>query len=125
MDFQFNHDQLMMQKMVRDFVQEEIVPLAVITDETHEFPLKTIRKMGKLGLMGISIPKEYGGAGADFLSYILAIEEVAKGCASTAVILVHTSVESFPILYFGTEEQKQKYLSKLAKGQFIGQGKRI
>ena len=120
MDFQFNHDQLMMQKMVRDFVQEEIVPLAVITDETHEFPLKTIRKMGKLGLMGISIPKEYGGSGADFLSYILAIEEIAKGCASTAVILVHTSVESFPILYFGTEEQKQKYLPKLARGQFIG-----
>ena len=120
MDFQFNHDQLMMQKMVRDFVQEEIVPLAVTTDETHEFPLQTIRKMGKLGLMGISIPKEYGGAGADFLSYILAIEEIAKGCASTAVISVHTSVESFPILYFGTEEQKQKYLPKLAKGQFIG-----
>jgi len=120
MDFHFNHDQLMMQKMVRDFVQEEIVPQAVITDETHEFPLKTIRKMGKLGLMGISIPKEYGGGGADFLSYILAIEEIAKGCASTAVIMVHTSVESFPILYFGTEEQKQKYLPKLAKGQFIG-----
>jgi alkylation response protein AidB-like acyl-CoA dehydrogenase len=120
MDFHFNQDQLMLQKMVRDFVQEEIVPQAVITDETHEFPLKTIRKMGKLGLMGISIPKEYGGGGADFLSYILAIEEIAKGCASTAVIMVHTSVESFPILYFGTEEQKQKYLPKLAKGQFIG-----
>lgn len=121
MDFQFNHDQLMMQKMVRDFVQEEIVPQAVITDETHEFPLKTIRKMGELGLMGIPIPEEYGGAGADFLSYILAIEEIAKGCGSTAVILaVHTSVGSFPILYFGTEEQKQKYLPKLASGQFIG-----
>ena len=111
----------MMQKMVRDFVQEEIVPQAMLTDETHEFPLKTIRKMGKLGLMGIPIPEEYGGAGADFLSYILAIEEIAKGCASTAVILaVHTSVGTFPILYFGTEEQKQKYLPKLASGQFIG-----
>ncbi|MDR3599982.1 MAG: acyl-CoA dehydrogenase [Desulfosporosinus sp.] len=120
MDFHFNQDQLMMQKMVRDFVQEEVIPQAVITDETHEFPLTTIRKMGKLGLMGISIPKEYGGVGADFLSYILAIEEIAKGCASTAVILVHTSVESFPILYFGTEEQKRNYLPKLARGQFIG-----
>lgn len=120
MDFQFNHDQLMLQKMVRNFVQEEIIPQAVITDETHEFPLKTIRKMGKLGLMGIFIPKEYGGAGADFLSYILAVEEIAKGCASTAVILVHTTVESLPILYFGTEEQKQKYLPKLARGEFIG-----
>lgn len=83
MDFQFNDDQLMMQKMVRDFVQEEIVPLAMITDETHEYPLKTIRKMGELGLMGIPIPEEYGGSGSDFLSYILAIEEIAKGCAST------------------------------------------
>ena len=121
MDFQFNEDQLMMQKMVRDFVQEEIIPQAMITDETHEFPLQTIRKMGELGLMGIPLPEEYGGAGADFLSYILAIEEIAKGCASTAVILaVHTSVGSFPILYFGTDEQKQKYLPKLASGEFIG-----
>jgi len=121
MDFQFNEDQLMMQKMVRDFVREEIIPQAMLTDETHEFPLKTLRKMGELGLMGIPLSEEYGGAGADFLSYILAIEEIAKGCASTAVILaVHTSVGSFPILYFGTDEQKQKYLPKLASGQFIG-----
>ncbi|MCO1604398.1 acyl-CoA dehydrogenase [Desulfosporosinus nitroreducens] len=121
MDFQLNDDQLMMQKMVRDFVQEEIVPLAMITDETHEYPLKTIRKMGELGLMGIPIPEEYGGSGSDFLSYILAIEEIAKGCASTAVILaVHTSVGTFPILYFGTEEQKRKYLPNLASGKFIG-----
>ncbi|KUO74864.1 MAG: acyl-CoA dehydrogenase [Desulfosporosinus sp. BRH_c37] len=121
MDFQFNEDQLMMQKMVRDFVQAEIVPQAMLTDATHEFPLKTIRKMGELGLMGIPIPEEYGGAGADFLSYTLAIEEIAKGCASTAVTLaVHTSVGTFPILYFGTEEQKQKYLPKLASGKFIG-----
>jgi len=120
-DFQFNDDQLMMQKMVRDFVQEEIVPLAMITDETHEYPLKTIRKMGELGLMGIPIPEEYGGSGSDFLSYILAIEEIAKGCASTSVILaVHTSVGTFPILYFGTEEQKRKYLPNLASGKFIG-----
>jgi len=120
-DFQLNHDQLMMQKMVRDFVQEEIIPLATITDETHEFPLETIRKMGELGLMGIPIPEEYGGAGSDFLSYILAIEEIAKGCASTAVILaVHTSIGTFPILYFGTEEQKRKYLPKLARGEYIG-----
>lgn len=121
MDFQLNHDQLMIQKMVREFVQEEIISQAVITDETHEFPLATIRKMGEIGLMGIPIPEEYGGAGADFLSYILTIEEIAKGCASTAVILaVHTSVGTFPILYFGTDEQKKRYLPKLASGQFIG-----
>jgi len=111
----------MMQTMVRNFVQKEVVPLASITDETHEFPLETIRKMGKLGLMGIPIPEEYGGAGSDFLSYILAIEEIARGCASTAVILaVHTSIGTFPILYFGTEEQKRKYLPKLASGEYIG-----
>jgi len=120
-DFQLNRDQLMMQTMVRNFVQKEVVPLASITDETHEFPLETIRKMGKLGLMGIPIPEEYGGAGSDFLSYILAIEEIARGCASTAVILaVHTSIGTFPILYFGTEEQKRKYLPKLASGEYIG-----
>ncbi|WP_045574944.1 acyl-CoA dehydrogenase family protein, partial [Desulfosporosinus sp. I2] len=121
MDFQLNHDQLMMQKMVRDFVRDEIIPQASITDETHVYPKEILRKMGKLGLMGIPIPEEYGGAGSDFLSYILAIEEIAKGCASTAVILaVHTSVGTFPILYFGTEEQKRKYLPKLARGEFIG-----
>lgn len=121
MDFTLNEDQLMMQKMVRDFVEEEVIPQAVITDETHEFPLALIKKMGELGLMGIPIPEEYGGAGADFLSYILAIEEIARGCGSTAVILaVHTSVGTFPILYFGTEEQKQKYLPKLARGEMIG-----
>ncbi len=110
-----------MQKMVRDFVQKEIVPQAMITDEMHQFPLESIRKMGKLGMMGIPIPEEYGGAGSDFLSYILAIEEIAKGCASTAVILaVHTSVGTFPILYFGTEEQKRRYLPKLASGEFLG-----
>lgn len=121
MNFQLNHQQLMIQKMVRKFVQEEIVPLASMTDETHAFPIEIIRKMGELGLMGIPIPEEYGGAGNDFLSYTLTIEEIAKGCASTAVILaVHTSVGTFPILYFGTEEQKQKYLPKLASGEFLG-----
>ncbi|CAA7600533.1 Acyl-CoA dehydrogenase/oxidase C-terminal [Acididesulfobacillus acetoxydans] len=120
-DFNLNSDQLMMRKMVRDFVEEEIVPLASVTDETHEFPLASIQKMGELGLMGIPIPEDYGGAGADFLSYIIAIEEIARGCASTAVILaVHTSVGTFPILYFGTEAQKRRYLPKLARGEMIG-----
>ncbi len=121
MDFALNEDQQMMRKMVRDFVEDKVIPQAVITDATHEFPWELIRKMGELGLMGIPIPEEYGGAGSDFLSYILTLEEIARGCASTAVILaVHTSVGSFPILYFGTEEQKRKYLPKLASGEFIG-----
>lgn len=121
MDFALNEEQMMMQAMVRDFVREEVAPQGVIADEKHEFPVRIIKKMGELGLMGIPIPEEYGGAGADFLSYILAIEEIAKGCASTAVILaVHTSVGSFPILYFGTEEQKRRYLPKLGSGEMIG-----
>ena len=121
MDFALNEDQLMMQKMVRDFVRAEVEPAAVVTDETREFPAQIIKRMGELGLMGIPIPEEYGGAGADFLSYILAIEEIARGCASTAVILaVHTSVGTFPILYFGTEEQKRKYIPKLASGEYLG-----
>jgi acyl-CoA dehydrogenase len=121
MNFTLSDDQLMMQKMVRDFVEEEVMPQAVITDETHEFPLSLIQKMGELGLMGIPIPEEYGGAGSDFLSYVIAIEEIARGCGSTAVILaVHTSIGTFPILYFGTEEQKRRYLPKLARGEMIG-----
>ncbi len=121
MDFTLNEDQSMMQKMVRDFVRDEVIPQAVITDEKKEYPLHLLKKMGELGLMGIPIPEEYGGAGSDFLSYIIAIEEIAKGCASTAVILaVHTSVGTFPILYFGTEEQKLRYLPELASGRMIG-----
>lgn len=121
MNFTLSPDHRVMQKMVRDFVEEEVIPQAMITDETHEFPLNTLRKMGELGLMGIPIPEEYGGAGSDFISYILAIEEIARGCGSTAVILaVHTSIGTFPILYFGTEEQKQKYVPKLARGELIG-----
>jgi acyl-CoA dehydrogenase len=121
MNFVFTEDQQMMRTMVRNFAQKEIVPVAAHHDETHEFPLENIRKMGQNGLMGIPIPEEYGGAGADFLSYIIAIEEISKADASHGVILaVHTSVGSFPILYFGTEEQKAKYLPKLAAGEFIG-----
>ncbi len=119
--FFLTEDQQMMRNMVRSFAQKEIAPVAAHHDETHEFPLENIRKMGQNGLMGIPIPEEYGGAGADFLSYIIAIEEIAKADAAHGVILaVHTSVGSFPILYFGTEEQKQKYLPKLASGEFIG-----
>lgn len=119
--FALNEEQLMTRKMVRDFVEEEVIPQAMNIDKTSKFPLKLIRKMGELGLMGIPIPEKYGGAGTDFLSYALAIEEIAKGSATAAIILeVHTSVGTFPILYFGTEDQKLKYLPKLARGEMIG-----
>ncbi|MBS3898925.1 MAG: acyl-CoA dehydrogenase [Dethiobacter sp.] len=121
MEFKLNEQHQMMQKLFYDFAQKEIAPKAAMYDETAQFPADNIRKMGELGFMGIPIPQEYDGAGADFLTYILCIEEISRACASTGVILsVHTSVGTFPILYFGTEEQKKKYLSKLATGKYLG-----
>lgn len=121
MNFNLTEDQIMMRKMVRDFVEEEVIPQAAIIDETCEFPIALVKKMGELGLMGIPLPEEYGGAGSDFTSYTLAIEEIARGCASTAIILaVHTTIGTFPILYFGTADQKQKYLPRLASGEILG-----
>jgi len=116
-----NEEQQMMRDMVRKLAQNEIAPRAVEIDREHRFPRENIKKMGELGLMGVPIPEEYGGAGCDYLSYIITIEEISRACASTGVILaVHTSVGTFPILYFGTEEQKQKYVPKLASGEYIG-----
>lgn len=121
MPFQLTEEQIMLRDMVRKLAQNEIAPRAVEIDRTHEHPSDNLKKMGELGLMGVPIPEEYGGAGCDFLSYIITIEEISKACASTGVILaVHTSVGTMPILYFGTEEQKQKYIPKLASGEFLG-----
>ncbi len=121
MPIDLTEEQLMMRGIVRKLVNKELAPRAAMYDQNHEFPWENIRKMGELGLMGIPIPEEWGGAGCDFLSYIITIEEISRACASTGVILaVHTSVGTFPILLFGTEEQKQKYVPKLAAGEYIG-----
>lgn len=121
MPFMLTEEQQMMRDMVRKLAQNEIAPRAAEIDRDHRFPRENIDKMAELGLMGVPIPEEYDGAGCDFLSYILTIEEISRACASTGVILaVHTSVGTFPILYFGTEEQKQKYVPKLATGEFLG-----
>lgn len=121
MDFHLTKDQHDLQQMVRDFAQNEIAPIAAEIDRTDEFPRELIRKMGELGLMGIPIPEEYDGVGADFTSYMLAIEEISYASASVGVILaVHTSVGTMPILNFGTEEQKQKYVPAMARGELIG-----
>ncbi|MTI84998.1 MAG: acyl-CoA dehydrogenase [Firmicutes bacterium] len=121
MPYQLTDEQQMMRDMVRKLAQNEIAPRAVEIDQTHKHPHENLKKMGELGLMGVPIPEEYGGAGCDFLSYIITIEEISQACASTGVILaVHTSVGTFPILYFGTEEQKQKYVPKLAAGEYLG-----
>lgn len=120
MNFHFTEEQEIMRKMVRDFAKEEIAPF-VERMENGEFPREILPKMASLGLMGITIPEKYGGAGMDFTSYIIAINELSKVSATIGVILsVHTSVGTNPILYFGTEAQKQKYIPKLASGEYLG-----
>jgi len=107
--------------MYRDFAQNEVKPLAAEIDKTERFPDETVAKMAEMGLLGIPIPEEYGGAGMDNLSYAQCIEEISKVCASSGVILsAHTSLCAWPIYAFGTEEQKQKYLIPLASGKKIG-----
>ncbi|MGE7763636.1 acyl-CoA dehydrogenase [Peribacillus sp. NPDC096540] len=120
MDFKFTEEQEMMRKMVRDFAENEITP-HIEAMERGEFPKTILNKMGELGLMGIPIPEQYGGAGMDFMSYIIAINEISKVSPTLGVILsVHTSVGTNPIVYFGTDEQKQKYVPKLAAGKLLG-----
>jgi acyl-CoA dehydrogenase len=120
MKLTFTEEQGMLRKMVRDFAQSEIVPF-IEKMEQGQFPSEVLRKMGELGLMGIPVPEKYGGAGMDFISYILAIHELSRVSATIGVILsVHTSVCTNPILYFGTDTQKQKYVPKLASGEYLG-----
>jgi acyl-CoA dehydrogenase len=120
MNLNFTEEQEMMRKMVQEFAQTEIAPF-VERMEQGEFPRPILNKMAELGLMGITVPEEYGGAGMDFISYIIAIHEISKVSATVGVILsVHTSVGTNPILYFGTEEQKKKYVPKLAGGEYLG-----
>jgi alkylation response protein AidB-like acyl-CoA dehydrogenase len=121
MDLRFSEEQEMMRRMVRDFAEKEIAPFVPVMEETEQFPRHIVNKMGETGLMGIPIPEEWGGAGADFTSYILAINEISKVSATLGVILsVHTSVGTNPILYFGSEEQKRRYVPKLAAGEYLG-----
>ncbi|MGE7917355.1 acyl-CoA dehydrogenase [Viridibacillus sp. NPDC093762] len=120
MELMFTEEQLMMRKMVRDFAQTEIAP-KVESMENGGFPRDILAKMGELGLMGITTPEQYGGANMDFTSYIIAINELSRVSATIGVILsVHTSVVTNLILYFGNEEQKQKYVPKLASGEYLG-----
>ena len=121
MDFHLTREQEMLRKMYRDFAQNEVKPLATMVDEDEMFPETTVKKMAKLGMLGIYFPKEYGGAGADYLSYIMAVEEMAKVCGTTSVILsAHTSLCCAPIYENGTPAQKEKYLPKLCAGEWLG-----
>jgi len=119
--FDLTEDQRSVREMVRDFAENEIRPIAMAIDETHDFPLATVKKMGELGLMGLFVPDTYGGAGLDYVSYVIAVEELSRVCASHGVICsAHSSLVCYPILTYGNEAQKQKYLTKLASGEWIG-----
>ncbi|KPK15678.1 MAG: acyl-CoA dehydrogenase, partial [Nitrospira bacterium SG8_3] len=121
MPFELTDEQIMIQTMVRAFAREVLLPTATERDQTKEFPAENLRRMGELGLMGMMVPPEYNGAGADTLSYVLALQEVAYACASTAVVMsVHNSIVCETINRFGTEGQKQAYLKPLAAGEVIG-----
>lgn len=121
MDFTLSKKHLMAQSLYRSFTENEVKPMAHEVDEKELFPRETVEKMARCGLMGIPVPKEYGGQGCDVLSYIMCVEELAKACGTTAVILsAHTSLCIDPILTYGTEEQKQKYIPDLAAGRKLG-----
>jgi len=121
MNFSLTEEQQMFKKMVRDFSENEIKPTASIRDEQEYFDRSLFEAMGELGLTGIPWPEEYGGAGVDYLSYIIAVEELSRVDASIGVTLsAHVSLASWPIYKFGTEEQKQKYLRPLAEGKRLG-----
>lgn len=121
MNFTLTKEQELVRQMVRDFAVNEVKPIAAEIDVTERFPMENVKKMGELGMMGIPFPTEFGGAGGDVLSYILAVEELSKVCATTGVILsAHTSLCASLISENGTPEQKEKYLRDLCTGNKIG-----
>jgi short/branched chain acyl-CoA dehydrogenase len=118
MDFSLNEEQLAIRETCRDFAEQEIKPLAEEMDRTGEFPYELMRKMGELGLLGLPFPEEYGGAGADFLSYCIALEEISRGDVSVGITMeAHTSLGASPFFLFGSKEQKERYLPPLARGE--------
>ena len=121
MNFGLTREQELVRQMVREFAVNEVKPIAAEIDETERFPMENVKKMGELGMMGIPFPKELGGSGGDVLSYIIAVEELSKVCATTGVILsAHTSLCASLLYENGTPAQKEKYLVPLAKGEKIG-----
>ncbi|MDX6477452.1 MAG: butyryl-CoA dehydrogenase [Gaiellaceae bacterium] len=121
MDFELSADQREIQALARDFAREQIEPNAAEWDREHHFPRDVFVRLAELGLMGVCIPEEYGGAGADFLSYILVLEEISRADAGVGVtVAVHTSAVTLPILTFGTDEQRSRFVPPLARGEAIG-----
>ncbi len=121
MDFELTEEQLMVKEMARRFAETEIKPRAAELDEKHEHPAEIVKQMGELKMMGIAVPEEYGGAGMDNVCYALALIEISKACASTGAIMsVNNSLYCYPVMAYGTHEQKMKYLSPVAAGEKIG-----
>ena len=121
MDFTLSKEHLMARQLFREFAQNEVKPIAAEIDEEEKFPEENVKKMAKLGFFGIPVPKEYGGQGADVLTYAMCIEEMSKVCATTGVIISgHTSLCVDPIMHYGSEAQKQKYLPDLASSKKLG-----
>jgi len=121
MNFQLTEEQELIRQMIQEFAETEVKPIAAEIDKNHRFPVETMEKLKDLSLMGIIIPEEYGGTGADAISYMIVIEELSRACASTGIILAtHISLVCYPIFKYGTEEQKQKFLTPLASGEKLG-----
>lgn len=121
MDFSLTNTQELFLQMIREFADKEVKPLAAEIDEQERFPAETVAKMARLGLMGITVPVDYGGAGGDNQLYTMAVEELSRVCATTGVILsAHTSLCVAPIMEHGTDEQKRRYLPRLASGEWLG-----
>ncbi len=121
MEFSYSREQEMVKKMIREFAENEIEPIMEEMDEDASYPFDSVAKLGKLGVMGMPFPEEYGGSGTDYLTYIMAIEELSKISGSHGVIVqTHNALCCWPIFTYGTEEQKQKYLPKLLSGEHLG-----
>ena len=121
MNFHFNEEEQEILDMLHDFCLKEVAPIAAEVDENERFPEETWHKLADMGMMGVPMPEEYGGAGLSYVNYIGVCEELAKHCATTSVMVsAHTSLCCWPISQYGTEEQKQKYLSKLCTGEWLG-----
>jgi alkylation response protein AidB-like acyl-CoA dehydrogenase len=121
MDFELSPEQREIQALARDFVHAEVEPYASGWDREHHFPREVFAKLAELGLMGVCVPEEYGGAGADFVSYVLVLEELSRADAGVGVtVAVHTSAVTLPLLRFGAEEQRARFVPPLARGELIG-----
>jgi butyryl-CoA dehydrogenase len=120
-NFSLTKEQEMVRKVIREFAENEVKPMAAEIDQTEEFPMENVRKMARYNMLSIPIPTQYGGAGGDEVAYAITVEELSRVCGTTGVICsAHTSLACWPIYKFGTEEQKQKYLIPMAKGEYLG-----